>query len=402
MVGVGTALALQSRGWSVALVDRGGPGSETSYGNAGIIEAEAAEPFAMPRDLSSLLAIAAGRRNDVIWDLPGLFRQAPALWRYYSASAPALHRVAGFHYAPLTRRSTADHAPLIEASGAEQLIRRTGFYVVVRSDAELAALASHAVRLRQDYGVGSQVLDGSALRRQEPVSEKASGAILWTDAWSCIDPGALTRAYADLFVKRGGTLVKADAASLRRGTRGWTLGDLEAEHVVVCLGPWSPEFLRRFADVSLPMIFKRGYHRVMHAATAPSRPMLDSVNGIMMAPMQDGLRLLTGADLGGRAATDPRQLERGEIVARELVDIGQRSAAPVWAGRRPCMADMLPVVSEVPGHSGLWLNTGHGHQGFTLGPTTGALLADAMAGGEPLPQALKLSRLRGHRWRTAP
>ena len=38
IVGTSTALQLAKRGVSVALVDRRGPGEETSYGNAGVIE----------------------------------------------------------------------------------------------------------------------------------------------------------------------------------------------------------------------------------------------------------------------------------------------------------------------------------------------------------------------------
>ena len=65
MVGVATALQLQRRGWSVVLVDRREPGRETSYGNAGFIQSEAVRPYAMPRDVASLLRIALGRSNDV-------------------------------------------------------------------------------------------------------------------------------------------------------------------------------------------------------------------------------------------------------------------------------------------------------------------------------------------------
>jgi D-amino-acid dehydrogenase len=42
---------------------------------------------------------------------------------------------------------------------------------------------------------------------------------------------------------------------------------------------------------------------------------------------------------------------------------------------------MLPVMGPAPRHAGLWFNFGHAHQGFTLGPTAGRLLA-AMMGGE--------------------
>jgi D-amino-acid dehydrogenase len=47
------------------------------------------------------------------------------------------------------------------------------------------------------------------------------------------------------------------------------------------------------------------------------------------------------------------------------------------------MPDMLPVIGAAPRHPGLWLHFGHGHQGFTLGPATGRLLAETMSGEVP-------------------
>ena len=60
IVGVTTALALQAKGFDVVLIDRSGSGSEASYGNAGIIQAEAAEPYALPRDLPTLFSYGLG------------------------------------------------------------------------------------------------------------------------------------------------------------------------------------------------------------------------------------------------------------------------------------------------------------------------------------------------------
>ena len=56
MAGVSIALQLRKRGWSVVLVDRTEPGLETSYGNAGIIQSEAVEPYAMPRDIATTIS----------------------------------------------------------------------------------------------------------------------------------------------------------------------------------------------------------------------------------------------------------------------------------------------------------------------------------------------------------
>ncbi|MER5173212.1 NAD(P)/FAD-dependent oxidoreductase [Thioclava kandeliae] len=401
MVGTATALALQARGWEVTLIDRRPAGQETSFGNAGIIEAEAAEPFAMPRDPASLWAIATGRNNEVAWDLRGVLAQAPALWRYFRASAPARHLALSRHYAALTRRATSDHAPLIAAAGADPLIRRDGFYMVMRDPRALETAWTEAQRLRESYGVASEILDSTALRAAEPVSARAAGAILWPEAWSCRDPGALVSAYAALFTARGGRMMHADATQLQRKGSGWELGGAEAQHVVLALGPFSNALLAPLIGLSLPMVLKRGYHCHMEGAALPSRPVLDADYGVVAAPMVRGLRLLTGADLCAHPARAPRQLARGEAALRQLLDLGQRSTDPVWTGQRPCMADMLPVLGPVTDQRGMWIHTGHGHQGFTLGPTTAALLADAMTEGRPLPDALLLSRARGHRWHGA-
>ena len=47
------------------------------------------------------------------------------------------------------------------------------------------------------------------------------------------------------------------------------------------------------------------------------------------------------------------------------------------------MPNMLPVIGQVRPLKGLWAHFGHGHQGFTLGPATGEILADLMTGRAP-------------------
>jgi D-amino-acid dehydrogenase len=66
-----------------------------------------------------------------------------------------------------------------------------------------------------------------------------------------------------------------------------------------------------------------------------------------------------------------------------------------WCGLRPCMADGLPVIGPVPGLDGLFLATGHGMLGLTLGPVTGQLLADHILNGQP---GMDLSAVRVDRF----
>lgn len=130
MVGIATALELQARGHAVTVVDRKPPGQETSYGNAGLIQAEAAEPYAMPRALPEILDIILGRSNDVVWSPRGVFSQLPALWQYYRYSHPRRHQVLSQPNAELIRSACPDHDRWISLAGAEDLMAQDGYLSV--------------------------------------------------------------------------------------------------------------------------------------------------------------------------------------------------------------------------------------------------------------------------------
>lgn len=402
MIGVSTALALQSHGHAVTVIDRTSPGQETSYGNAGIIQTEAAEPYALPRDLGTLVSMTLGRSNDVMWSLRGVMEMAPALWSYFRNSAPRRHREISEAYAPLIARATADHVPLIAASGAEDLIQREGLSLVYRDAKSFDAAAADAERAARLFDLELRVVDGARYRAEDPAFKATpSGALHWHASWSCSAPGALVQAYATLFEDRGGRVLVGEANSLRQTATGWCVatqdGMVDATDAVIALGPWSPAVLRAFG-YRIPMVYKRGYHGHFETKVAPKRPFLDVCNGVLAAPMQAGLRIATGAALVTKdSPVDTRQLTRGAAGLSDLIDIGARIDEPQWVGTRPCMPDMLPMVGAAPHHRGLWFNFGHGHQGFTLGPTTGAILAMLLAG-EPQEAAHALSpahRLRG-------
>jgi D-amino-acid dehydrogenase len=98
-------------------------------------------------------------------------------------------------------------------------------------------------------------------------------------------------------------------------------------------------------------------------------------------PMRRGIRLTTGVEFARtNAPPSAVQLERAEPVARALLPLDRRVDAAPWMGVRPAMPDMLPVIGRAPTHDNLWCAFGHAHQGLTLGPSTGRLLAEMMSG----------------------
>lgn len=389
-VGVSVALHLRRRGRGVLLVDRGRPGHGTSFGNSGIIQREAVAPYAFPRAPAALLSALARRGADISYHLAALPALTGPLLRYWWHSAPARHRRITSAYATLIARSLEEHGALIALAGAEALVRRDGWLDAYRGEAALATGAARAEANRREHGVQSVILDGAALARLEPhLARPMAGAIHWSDTWTVRDPAALVLAYAAAFERIGGEVAEASVRGVARRGAGWRvdLGDRieEAGEVVIAAGPWSAE-LTRALGYRLPLFVKRGYH--MHYAMEAKRPLnnwlADLETGYLLAPMRAGIRLTTGAELARRdAAPTPVQLARAEAVARGLFPLGPRLDAAPWLGSRPCTVDMLPVIGAAPRHEHLWFAFGHGHQGLTLGPVTGRLLAELMSGEDP-------------------
>jgi len=203
------------------------------------------------------------------------------------------------------------------------------------------------------------------------------------------DPGALVDAYVALFRALGGTVAIGDAQTLKASGKGWTAdaadGPAEAAEVVVALGPWAGHLMRRLG-YRLPLFIKRGYHMHYRAASGATLDnwILDAEKGYLLAPMQKGIRLTTGAEFAAHAAPQTTvQLDGAERVARDLFPLGERVDPSPWMGARPCTPDMKPIIGPAPLHKGLWLAIGHAHHGLTLGPATGRLLAQQMTGETP-------------------
>jgi len=390
MVGLGAALHLQKGGRDVVLIDRHElAGEETSYGNGGPIECASVFPYMFPRDVGQILRYALLRAPQVRYHFSDLPVFVPWLVRYFLASSPerALH--SAMAELPLIQRSLIEHEALIEEADVPELLRRTGWIKLFRSDATLETAVSELQRARQ-YGVAGEVLDAATIAAREPHLNGAfSGAIHFPAPGFVPDPGGLAKAYAALFGRKGGRYLVGDARTLEQSGTRWRLATLEgsitAREVVVAMGPWSDQI---FAPLgySIPLAVKRGYHLHVKASgnAVLHHPVLDADNGYLLAPMNRGIRITTGAEFARRdAPPTPVQIERALPRAHDLFPLGEPVDAKPWMGARPCLPDMLPVIGRAPRHSGLWFDFGHQHHGLTLGPATGRLLAEMMTGEAP-------------------
>jgi len=386
MVGTSIAWHLRSRGANVLLIDRNEPGQETSYGNAGLIQREAVFPHPYPRELSQTLSVLPNQRPDIRYHLSGVLRYAPALMAYRHYSAPERWRAIAHDWAQLIMTCLDEHQPLIEAAQADDLVRRKGWLQLHRHEHSLAAELELAQQAAEQYGVQFEQLSPQNVQALEPHlnSSPFVGAIHWRNSWLVTDPRELVARYAQNFIAQGGCFERKRVTQLRAHNGHWQVvcgtQSFQSEHIVVAAGPWSMKLLKPLG-YRYPLFPKRGYHWHYQPSVPNTlqHSVFDADNGYLLGPMNKGIRLTTGAEMTSLyGPLKAGQIQLCERIARDILPFGKAIEPQPWFGSRPCLPDMKPIIGPAPKHKHLWLAFGHAHQGFTLGPTTGRLLAEML------------------------
>lgn len=402
IVGVCTCLHLQLRGYHVCLVDKKDPGQATSYGNAGLIERSSVIPYHFPREFSRLIAYAFNHQTDVRFDWSYLPQIAPWLFKFWHQSSPKNLEKSTLALLPMIENSVKEHDFLAELAGATSFIEPKGWLEIFRSDKDFDKAKNHLLTLER-FHLNYDVLDRNVLIQRVPhINPQLVGGIHWLDPKTVNDPGGLTSAYARYFIKQGGSFVKLDALKTEYNNGIWQINDngisIGAPDIVVALGPQSIQFLNKIGYRHIPFAIKRGYHihyQQVDEKTVLEHSICDPVAGFVLAPMRQGIRLTTGIEFASpKAPPYWTQLKRAEKIAKNIFPLGEYVETEPWLGERPCLSDMRPIIGKAPSHKGLWLNFGHAHHGLTLGAVSGKLLAEIMAGEQPLtsPDAFSLTR----------
>lgn len=389
IVGVCCALELQRRGMSVTLVDRQDPGRETSFGNAGVIARSSLMPFNHPGLWAQLPRLL---KNDTVqfrYKLNYLARNLGWAARFLLSARPSVFRQTVEALDGLIRLSAPEHLRLLDAAGAAHRLRDTGWIFLYRSEQGWNSGELSRKTFAQ-YQVPTRVLAPAELAELEPALAPIFHRSLWIQgSYSVDDPHEVVAAYAALLRRSGGAFERMTASGIRREGQRWIVQgtqaseSLEADRLVVALGPWSKALLKT-TGIDLPMAFERGYHMHYSGVEGASltRPVYDTGGGYVLSPMARGLRLTTGVELDAcEAPARPLQLELAEARAREAFPLDRRLDPEAWLGRRPTLPDSRPMIGEAPRHPGLWLALGHQHIGFSTAPGTARVLGELMCDG---------------------
>lgn len=386
IVGVCTGLALQRRGWAVTLMDRLEPGQGCSFGNAGILAAQAVVPIALPGLMAQLPRLLFDADSPLVirW------RSLPDTWRWllHFRRAATLERATRSADAmkALYGNTVELHQALARDAGVDELVRAMPGLYVHRDPAAIDVVNSLAWQLRRERGAQIDVLEGAALRAAEPeLSPSYTRAVRMGAMGYTTNPLRLTQAYAALFVRQGGQIRRADVRAIEPGGAAVRVhtgpASLDADAVVIAAGAWSGT-LARPLGLNLPLIAERGYHMTFAEPGVRLRHVVSDVEKhFAVTAMEPGLRIAGTEELG--RADDPPSWRRAERLTTHLHQLfpqANLSRGTRWIGPRPGTPDSLPAIGPLPGHSNIFIAAGHGHLGLTGAPRTGQLVAALVCG----------------------
>lgn len=395
VVGVTTAYQLQKDGYEVTIVDREAALAEgASWGNAGMIApghsfvwSSPAAPKILMKSLflkdQALRFRLSADPHLYTWSLKFLLECTAAKAR---RNTLLKHRLA-VHSQRVLQEVVADENISYDRT-------HQGILYFHRSKAALDQGAAN-MRLLQEDGQEIRVVDEDEIIRREPAlassrGKIAGGILCPTDETG--DSAKFTRALADIVASRGGKILTGTTVTgfdrqgdVLRAVRT-SHGDMTADVYVLCLGSDSP-ILARKLGLSLPIYPIKGYSLtipITDPASAPKLPVLDEHNLVGITPMGDRLRVTATAEFAGYDRSHkPADFAFMKRVAQELYPRGiAHDKAEMWAGLRPMTPDNLPVLGRRR-IGNLWLNTGHGHIGWTMSHGSARIVADLIAGRTP-------------------
>ena len=184
------------------------------------------------------------------------------------------------------------------------------------------------------------------------------------------------------FQEMQGTIKESSVKEIVQEENGWKVvtdnDTYYSDKLVIAAGPWSNDLIKPLG-YDLPLFPMRGCHQhfKVNEKNTIHHSMFDMDKGFVMGPMQQGIRITTGAEMTTmNAPKNFGQLNTVLKLARKILPLEDAVESEAWAGSRPCMPDMKPVIGPAPKHDKLWFAFGHSHQGFTLGPMTGRIVEE--------------------------
>ena len=396
VIGVATAWYLAESGHEVTVVDRrDSVARETSFANAGLISPGHAYAWASPR--APWILLKSLYRSDTA--LRFHLRADPRMWSWSLRFLANCTAERNKHNTVIKLKLCLYSLGLLDALRRDTGLAyheetNKGCLFLFRDPAHYQAGVANMAVLN-DHGAGVRAISMDACVEMEPalahMKDKLAGA-LHSPKDQSGDALIFTERLAEMCRARGVTfeLGRTVRSIESHGDQIIGLvtdkGAVSGDRYVLALGSYSP-LLARKIGVKLPIYPVKGYSLTIPIDGHKGAPVMGGVdegNLVAYSRLGDRLRLTATADFAGYDTDyEAKDFSVMQHVARELFPDGGAFERPdYWACLRPMTPDGPPIMSPSR-YQNLWINSGHGHMGWTMACGAGRIVADMVSGKTP-------------------
>ena len=398
LMGLASAYYLSEHGHEVTVIDRQpGPALETSFANAGILHPSQASPWNHP---SVALQVLKWMGKE---DSPFLLRPSaiPSLisWgiSFLRNAKPAKFQANLNSNTVLANYTIQCMQELLEQHPFDYSANTLGSLRVLEKEQDMEKEVA-SIPIFERFGVECTVLNQAEVFSKEPALIENGGKLIGGIHYPGDQAGdayQFSKKLAEL-AKKNNVHFEYDLTVEELNSSGNAItsiktsnGEHAADTYVLAAGSYSP-LLAKSLKLNLPISPIKGYSITLDMAgwkMKPCMPVIDDTAHVAITPFGDRLRAAGTAELHGyNIEINPQriQLVLDQVINRypeaKTTNI-DRDISP-WVGLRPTAPDGVPILGA-SAYKNLFLNTGHGHLGWTLAMGSGKIVSDVISGQKP-------------------
>ncbi len=395
VIGVTTAYELVKAGLDVSVIDREAePAQFTSFANAGLVTPAHAYAWANPS--VPMIMLKSLIRNDTSVRFKPSFD--PAQWRWSLAFLRQCTQRRAMENTNRKSKLCLYSLACLRETVAETDVKydqkKTGLLYNYRSAKKFDAAMKKADILRA-HGIRLEALTPDEMVAKDPAlasaKDQMAGSLFAPDDESG-DACMFTQGLAEVCRSKGvkfqfnttikGVETEGDKVVAVRTDRG----NFSADIYVICLGIYSPHIAAELG-LKIPIYPVKGYSMTLavnNPDLSPNRGGVDEDNLLAYCPMGNRLRVTATAEISGYSNTyKPHNFAHMTRVIKSLFPgAGDFEQAKYWAGLRPMTPQGTPYFGPAK-HSNIWLNTGHGHMGWTMASASARITRDLILQKKP-------------------